>query len=49
MTTKQHALMFIHKFYFALPNNGYLNIGLCSCSQRYAEALTCALIAVDEI
>lgn len=49
MTTKQHALMFIHKFYFALPNNGSINIGPCNCSQRYAEALTCALIAVEEI
>lgn len=49
MTTKQHALMFIYKFYFALPNNGYLNIGFCSCNQRYAEALQMALIAVEEI
>ena len=49
MTTKEHALMFIHKFYFALPNNGSLKIGPCNCTQRYSEALTCALIAVDEI
>jgi hypothetical protein len=49
MTTRQHALIFIHKFYFALPNNGSINIGPCNCSQRYSEALTCALIAVDEI
>ena len=49
MTNKQHAFIFIHKFYFALPNNGSMNTGLCSCTQRYAEALQCALIAVDEI
>ena len=49
MTTRQHALIFIHKFYFALPNNGSINIGPCNCNQRYAEAITCALISVDEI
>jgi hypothetical protein len=49
MTTRQHALIFIHKFYFALPNNGSINIGPCNCNQRYAEAITCALIAVEEI
>jgi hypothetical protein len=49
MTTKEHALMFIHKFYFALPNNGSLKIGPCNCTQRYSEAITCALIAVKEI
>jgi hypothetical protein len=49
MTNRQYALIFIHKFYFALPNNGSLNIGPCNCNQRYSEAITCALIAVDEI
>jgi hypothetical protein len=49
MTNKQHAFIFIHKFYFALPNNGSMNTGLCNCNQRYSEALTCALIAVNEI
>lgn len=49
MTTKQKAFIFIHKFYFALPNNGSMNTGLCNCNQRYGEALTCALIAVEEI
>jgi len=49
MTTRQHAFIFIHKFYFALPNNGSMNTGLCNCHQRYGEALQCSLIAVDEI
>jgi hypothetical protein len=49
MTTKQDAFIFIHRFYFALPNNGSMNTGLCNCHQRYGEALKCALIAVDEI
>ena len=49
MTTRQHALIFIHKFYFALPNNGSINTGPCNCNQRYSEALTCALISVDDI
>jgi hypothetical protein len=49
MTNKQHAFIFIHKFYFALPNNGSLNTGPCNCNQRYSEAITCALIAVNEI
>jgi hypothetical protein len=45
----QLAHNLVYKFYYALPNNGSLNIGPCNCNQRYAEALTCALIAVDEI
>jgi hypothetical protein len=49
MTTKQHAFIFINKFYFALPNNGSMNTGLCNCHQRYGEGLKCALIAVEEI
>jgi hypothetical protein len=49
MTTKQHAFIFINKFYFALPNNGSMNTGLCSCHQRYGEGLKCSLIAVEEI
>ena len=49
MTTRQDAFIFINKFYFALPNNGSMNTGLCNCHQRYGEALQCSLIAVDEI
>ena len=39
----------INKFYYQLPNNGYLNEGLLSCDRRYKEAITCAIICVDEI
>lgn len=49
MTYRQHAFIFINKFYFALPNNGSMNTGLCNCHQRYGEGLKCALIAVEEI
>jgi len=49
MTTRQKAFILIHKFYFALPNNGSMNNGICNCHQRYGEALKCALISVEEI
>jgi len=39
----------INKFYYQLPNNGYLAEGLLSCERRYKEAITCALICVEEI
>jgi len=39
----------INKFYYQLPNNGYLNEGLLSCDRRYKEAITCAIVCVDEI
>jgi RNase P/RNase MRP subunit POP5 len=39
----------INKFYYRLPNNGYLNEGLLSCDRRYKEAITCAIVCVDEI
>lgn len=39
----------INKFYYQLPNNGYLNYGLMSCEKRYREATTCAIICVEEI
>jgi hypothetical protein len=49
ITTQTDGMLLIRKFYFALPNNGSLNIGPCNCNQRYSEAITCALIALDEI
>jgi hypothetical protein len=49
ITTQTDGMLLTRKFYYALPNNGSLNIGICNCTQRYAEALQCALIAVDEI
>ena len=39
----------INKFYYQLPNNGYLNEGLLSCDKRYKEAIVCAIVCVDEI
>jgi hypothetical protein len=39
----------INKFYYQLPNNGFRNEGLMSCDKRYKEAITCAIVCVDEI
>ena len=39
----------INKFYYQLPNNGLLKEGLLSCDRRYKEAITCAIVCVDEI
>jgi len=39
----------INKFYYQLPNNGYRNEGLLSCEKRYNEAITCAIVCVEEI
>jgi len=46
---KQKAKELIDKFYFSLPNNGYIKEGVNSCESRWKEAVTCAIIAVDEI
>jgi hypothetical protein len=43
------ALEIIHEYYYALPNNGYLNHGLLSCDRRYKEAIDCALIGVKRL
>jgi hypothetical protein len=43
------ARKLINKFYYQLPNNGYRNEGLLSCDKRYREAITCAIVCVDEI
>ena len=39
----------INKFYYQLPNNGFINEGLLSCDKRYKEATACAIVCVDEI
>jgi hypothetical protein len=49
MTPKDQAKAIVNEFYFALPNNGYLNIGKNNCSQRWTEAIKCALICVNRI
>jgi hypothetical protein len=43
------ALEIIHEYYYALPNNGYLNHGLLSCDRRYKEGIQCALICVKRL
>ena len=49
ITNPTPARNLINKFYYQLPNNGSLNQGLMSCERRYNEAITCAIICVDEI
>ena len=49
MNAKDQAKAIVNEFYFALPNNGYLNIGKNNCSQRWTEAIKCALICVDRL
>jgi len=39
---REAALEIIHKYYYTLPNNGYLNSGINSCESRYKEAIECA-------
>ena len=49
ITNPSPARNLINRFYYQLPNNGYLNHGLLSCEKRYNEAITCALICIDEM
>jgi hypothetical protein len=49
MTPKDQAKSIVEEFYFALPNNGSINIGLMNCSQRWSESIKCALISVNRI
>lgn len=49
MNSKDKAKDLINKFYYSLPNNGFINEGINSCESRWKEAVTCALIAVDEM
>ena len=46
---REAAFDIIHEYYYALPNNGYLNHGLLSCEKRYKEAIDCALIGVKRL
>jgi hypothetical protein len=46
---RKAALEIIHEYYYALPNNGYINHGLLSCDKRYKEATQCAIIGVKRI
>jgi hypothetical protein len=46
---RKAALEIIHEYYYALPNNGYLNHGLLSCDKRYKEATQCALIGIKRL
>jgi hypothetical protein len=46
---RKAALEIIHEYYYALPNNGYINHGLLSCDRRYKEGIQCAIIGVKRI
>jgi len=48
MTPKEKSKDLINSFYYSLPNNGS-ETGLNSTTERYKEAIQCALICVDEI
>jgi hypothetical protein len=48
MTEKENANDLVNTFYYSLPNNGSTE-GINSTTRRYAEAIQCALIAVDYI
>ena len=48
MTQKEKSKDLINSFYYALPNNGS-ETGLNSTTERYKEAIQCALICVDEV
>lgn len=49
MTPKEKAHKLHMKYYFMLPNNGYLNEGLLSINMRWREGIKCALASVDII
>jgi len=49
MSPQEKAKQLVDRFYYSLPNNGYINEGINSCESRWKEAVTCAIIAVDEI
>lgn len=49
MTPKQKANQLVNKFYYSLPNNGYVNEGINSCESRWRESVMCSLMAVNEI
>ena len=48
MTPKEKSKDLINSFYYSLPNNGS-ETGLNSTTERYKEAIQCALICVDEV
>ena len=49
ITNPSPARNLINKFYYQLPNNGYMNEGLLSCDRRYKEATACAIICIEEM
>ena len=49
MSPQEKAKQLVDRFYYSLPNNGYINEGVNSCESRWKEAVTCALIVVDEM
>jgi hypothetical protein len=49
MTPKEYAYKLHMKYYFMLPNNGYIDQGLLSINMRWKEGIKCALASVDII
>lgn len=49
MTPKEEAFDIFHKFYYNLPNNGFIYEGVNSCDSRKKEAKVCSKITVDRI
>ena len=49
MDSREKANDLVNRYYYMLPNNGYINSGINSCESRYKEAIECAFVTVDEI
>ena len=49
MDSREKANNLVNRYYYMLPNNGYINSGINSCESRYKEAIECAFVTVDEI
>jgi hypothetical protein len=48
-TPNEYAKAIVHRYYYALPNNGSHDQGINNCGARYKEAIKCALIEVENI
>ena len=48
-TPNEYARAIVHRYYYALPNNGSHDQGINNCGARYKEAIKCALIEVENI
>ena len=48
-TPNEYARAMVHRYYYALPNNGSHDQGINNCGARYKEAIKCAQIEVENI